>query len=474
MHPAFLALLPAVLAPAQDPGPAAKADAAPVGRATVYRVDRIETLDGEAMESATLVVRQGVIEALGKAVVVPTGAVVHDLRGGGSTLMPPYVLTHANWLQSDSRGNGRNARFLAADSLWLDDDALQPLREHGVLLVGVDPPGSGLPGRTSVLDADAAAPQPRARVRDLHLKVELDSNNRSKELLRKALEDADKAIEKEAKARTDWEKARKDWDEKQKKAAADKAAKDEKKPAEGGEATPKPGKDEGGDDKSSGKGKDAEEKAPPETFEPPTIEPDLVPVVEWVRKQRVAQIWVDDAAAWLHLLDVLGERELPWELVAMHSSSTNLHEVLDALEKRGERVYLPARLSFLPFTRTRLNLPAELAARGVPLVLLPPATRGPGGFGRSSAETNLHDWRAGVSELVRGGLDRGVALRAITLEAAAAIGQEEHVAALVAGGPATFVILDGDPLDATAEVQFLLREGKVLYDRAKEEKEERR
>ena len=53
----------------------------PLGRLTAYRVDHVETLDGDALGKAVILVRDGVIERIGKTVIIPDGAVVKDFRG---------------------------------------------------------------------------------------------------------------------------------------------------------------------------------------------------------------------------------------------------------------------------------------------------------------------------------------------------------------------------------------------------------
>jgi len=238
---------------------------APRGRALVFRVDRIETLDGEALENAVVLVREGIIEKMGRAVVIPDRAVVHDLRGQGSVLMPPLVLGHAGFLVEDSRGFGRNSRHTASDSLWLDEDTLEDLRAEGVLLIGVDPPGSGIPGRTSVISSVSESPRPEPVIGDLHLKVTLDASTRGKDAVRDAFKNAEEAIQKESDARAAWEKARKEWEEKEKKKAEDaKKAGEDKKKGEGKKAAE--GKPEDGK-----KGAGEEEKAPPEEFTPPAL-----------------------------------------------------------------------------------------------------------------------------------------------------------------------------------------------------------
>ena len=428
---------------------------APRGRALVFRVDRIETLDGEALENAVVLVREGIIEKMGRAVVIPDRAVVHDLRGRGSVLMPPLVLGHAGFLVDDSRGFGRNSRHTAADSLWLDEDTLEDLRAEGVLLAGVDPPGSGIPGRTSVISSVSESPRPEPVIGDLHLKVTLDASTRGKDAVRDAFKNAEEAIQKESDARTAWEKARKEWEEKEKKAEDAKKDGEDKKKEEGKKAAE--GKPETGK-----KGKGEEEKAPPEEFTPPKIGADLEPIVEWVQGKRVAEIWLDSAAEWLHWREVIGDREHARGIVFRHGQTTNLFEIADGVAEAGVRVDLPARMSFLPYTRLRCNLPAEFLAAGVENLTLSPA---------SDSLIGVREWRAQLAHLVAEGLDRSAALKAVTVGPAASLGVEDRVAPLVPGGKANFMVLDGDPLDPVSQVRFLVADGEVVWDRSKEEGE---
>jgi hypothetical protein len=433
-----------------------------VGKATVYQLDRIETLAGEVIENGAIIVRDGIIERLGQSLIFPDHAKVIDLRGTNSVAMPPFALTHVGFLPSESRGRGRNSKYLAANSVHYDKASFKAMRKAGVLLLGIDPPGTGLPGRTAVVRSDAKDLQADALVQDLHLKLTFTLSKSSKDVLRKALKDADSAIEKEAKAKADWQKARKEWDEKQKaKAEAKKKAAEANK---GGDKGGAKAAQEGGKNGKSEGGKEAEEKAPPETFVAPKIDPNLVPVIEWVQQKRVAQVWIDSPGEWLHWLDIIGERELSWEAVLGHGSSTNLHEVAAQIGKAGVRIFMPARISTLPSTRIRMNLPLTLQRAGVEkLVLMPPSARN---------LRSLVDWKVGLSDVVREGLDREIALRAVSVEAAASMGQEELLAPLTAGGPATFVLLKGDPLDPLAEVSYLIAAGDVVYDRSKDKDEE--
>ncbi len=446
---------------AEDTAPAPK----PRGRAVVYRVDHLESLDGDAVDNAVIVVRDGSIERIGQAVVVPEHAEIHDLRGNGSTAMPPLVLAHADFLQHDSRGRGANARFRAIDSLWVEEKELHDLLEQGILIVGVDPPGAGIPGRSSVIETTAPAPHPEALVEDLDLVFTVDANASAKELLRKAIDGAEKAIEKEKKARAEWKKARADWEAKHEAATEQKKGEEGKKGSEGEQKAPRPSaasQASGGNGQEREKKNGKEEKEPPKEFTPPPIPPDTLPVVEWLRKERVAQIWIDNAAEWLHWLDVLGDRDLAWEAVFQSRGTTNLAEVAAAIAESGVRVYVPARIAFLPYTRIRVNLAAELLRAGVKRMVLEPAVASPAA---------VRAWRVGLADLVREGLDRERTLRAITVEPAAALGQEERIHPLTVGGSADFVIFDGDPLDPTVKVRMVIARGEPVYDRVREEEE---
>lgn len=426
----------------------------PTGRVTVYRLGQVETLDGDAQKNVSLLVRDGVIERMGQAVIIPDHAEVIDLRRSGQVATPPLVLTHANWLVEGRRGTGRNSRYLAVDSLWLNEGWQDELLEEGVLLVGVDPPGSGLPGRTSVLEVDGQVGQPEPLVADLHLKVTMASSSSAKQLIRDAWKAAEEAISKEEKAEKDWKKAREEWEAKQKE--KEEAAKKEGKEKKDGNTAAQ----DGGKDK-----KDQEEEAPPETFEAPKVAPDVSPLVEWVRQERVAQLWLRSAADWLHWQDLLDERELSYDIVLRHGRTQNFGEVTAKLAATKLRVEVPAVISFLPFTRVRANLPAELAAAGVEKLILSPP---------SDSLSGLRSWRVGAARVVSEGLDRNTALKGMSLEAAASLGQEELITPIKAGNPATFVIWSGDPLDPMSEVDLVVSAGKVVYDRAKKEKEEAR
>ncbi len=419
------------------------------GPITAYRLDNIETLDGDPIKGGVIVVREGVIEKIGAAVVVPEQAKLIDLRGTGATAMPPLVLASSSMLQTDSRGRGNFAKWTAAASLWLHEDSWQDALEAGVVMMGIEPPGSGISGRTSVLDVNHGWPTASPLVSDLHLKLTIDASKSAKDLLRNAFESADKALEKEEAAKKSWEQARKEWKERQdKKAAEEKAAKEKSENSDKAVAK---------DDKE---GKKEEDPEPPKEFVAPEISDSVIPFIELLNKERVAMVHINTPAEWLHWIDVLGDREIAWEAVLDFGNTTNLHEVADLIAESGVRVYATTRISYLPSTRVRINLCAELLDAGVEKLVLLTDFDTPRG---------LAQWRVRLADLVREGVPRHTALKAISIDAALALGQEERIQSLKAGSPANFIIIGGDPLDPVAQTTHVIYDGKIIYDREKEE-----
>jgi imidazolonepropionase-like amidohydrolase len=71
---------------------------------------------------------------------------------------------------------------------------------------------------------------------------------------------------------------------------------------------------------------------------------------------------------------------------------------------------------------------------------------------------------------VKNGLGRAEALRAITLAPAEILGLGSRLGSIEKGKDANLVVLTGDPLDSQTWVETVLIEGKVVYERSKDEK----
>ena len=68
-----------------------------------------------------------------------------------------------------------------------------------------------------------------------------------------------------------------------------------------------------------------------------------------------------------------------------------------------------------------------------------------------------------MAQLVSRGLDRQVALRAMTLEPAHAIGMGDRLGSLEAGKRADLLIFDGDPFETTTKLQAVMLAGQIVH-----------
>ena len=97
--------------------------------------------------------------------------------------------------------------------------------------------------------------------------------------------------------------------------------------------------------------------------------------------------------------------------------------------------------------------PVTLSKSSVPVVIASGAAT-PRGSSALAMQASL---------LVGLGMDRKLALRAITLGAAEALGVAERVGSIEPGKDADLVVLDGDPLDTRSRVESVYVDGQLVY-----------
>ncbi len=162
---------------------------------------------------------------------------------------------------------------------------------------------------------------------------------------------------------------------------------------------------------------------------------------------------VNNAAAILHVDQVMSEHEKT--KVALITSGANAYLAREQLDPKKCTVILSPRISEVPNSRYRINVPSLLASRKVPFA-----------FSLSLAQTEFRQAQDtplfGLAVLVRGGLDRQQALRALTIEPARLLGVDKQVGSLEVGKQANFLIFDGDPLEPTTALDRVFVEGKPL------------
>ena len=75
-----------------------------------------------------------------------------------------------------------------------------------------------------------------------------------------------------------------------------------------------------------------------------------------------------------------------------------------------------------------------------------------------------------AARLVRNGIDREQAIKAVTINAAKAIGLEHLIGSIEKGKMANLLVLSGDPLDSMTWVESVFVQGHHVYDRSKDKR----
>jgi len=152
----------------------------------------------------------------------------------------------------------------------------------------------------------------------------------------------------------------------------------------------------------------------------------------------------------LHLLKLL-EPYKKMKLVLIAGSEQ--YRVADKLAKKKIPVILPAQIDFEPFTRNRINVPKMLADAGIKIAL------GPKGDSIEAHEDFLRE----VTELVKFGLNKEIAKKAITINPAQMLAVDYRLGSLEVGKDANLLVLSGDPLDVGTKIHMVMIEGKIVH-----------
>lgn len=139
------------------------------------------------------------------------------------------------------------------------------------------------------------------------------------------------------------------------------------------------------------------------------------------------------------------------------------YKAVDAVKGAGRPVILTANPIYLkvdPLTgdEEEIFVPAVYHEAGVSFSIL------------SNPRTVLGErylWYQ-AARMVRNGIPREVALQAITITPATAIGLGSRVGSILAGRDANLLLLTGDPLEAETWVDQVIIEGKLVYERDKD------
>ncbi|HBE68997.1 MAG TPA: hypothetical protein DDW52_12685 [Planctomycetaceae bacterium] len=164
---------------------------------------------------------------------------------------------------------------------------------------------------------------------------------------------------------------------------------------------------------------------------------------------------VNNASAVLHADAIVDE--FPKAQVALIASGPNVYSTLAALEPKRYTVILPPAIDRRPNSADRINMPRMLSEKKIKFALSL-------SLGQSDFRVNQPTPLFGVSMLIRAGLDRQDAIKALTIEPAKLIGMEKEVGSLEVGKKADLLVFGEDPFSATADIEQIYVSGELVNE----------
>jgi imidazolonepropionase-like amidohydrolase len=463
----------AASAPAALPARAAVEGPAPAAGAPVLLENaRILPVSGPAIAKGQVLLRGGVIVAVGESVEIPADAVRVDLAG--RTVCPGFVdaASRAGLDAGDRAGAAAHADTVAADGADLRDPAFVVAREAGVtsLLLSPGAPAGTMGGRTSLVKprpsgGDAAVVAERLGP----LKAGLAAGPRASSLQRAAAaanlraawrgaRDAEDARRKHARDLADFLEAAAAY------AAAGDAPEESLLPA----AVP---------DRLRRLDPEPRERARRDLRAKLGLKDPAKPPVAPRRPQEPRP----DPARDVLLATLRGEIAVRFEAVSPEevravAALAAEFRLKASVEGAADGAGAAADLAKARIPVAWWRGAGEPRAPGDPAEAAAPAAFAAGGAtvavstGRALGPLAVRHLSLLAAEASGEGLSRDAALRAVTLDAAAAAGMAHRVGSLEPGKDADLVVLPGEPLDAATRVVSVWIDGVRVYDAPPEAK----
>ncbi len=392
--------------------------------------------DGTELPDAIVVIRNGRIEAAGPAASVspPAGLTVVD--GAGGVLAPGLVLPATRMTLPPEVG--ARDRPVPTESVG---DALPPFHPlhriaaaAGVSVLGLLP-GPGAPGGEGLAVRPAEAGTDAFRVEGARfLRVDVDPTSGWARNLSAAFDRAKKEVEAE-------DRHGKEMDEFRAASAefeARKAAAEEKFKTDTAEfEKAKAAAEKEGKPVPAAPAKGDPGKPPAEPKKPPLDE--RTRILRDALRRTVSTVVVCGSAGDAdRALDALE----PWRLRLVFRVSGDAWRAAARIAGAGASIVLEPRLATAPGSADLVNPAAVFAAEGCPVAF---ALDEEGRQGLSMIRL-----QAGL--LVKAGLPRAAAMRALSAEGARILGIEKETGSVAAGLSADLVLHDGDPLEAGTRI----------------------
>lgn len=371
---------------------------------------RVETVSSEPLEEATILIREGKIEAVGTELDLPEEARVIEAKG--MTVTPGWI---APWTtrgvpSKPSGGAPDHAEQHLADLIDPFDGTYETVCRSGYLILGVGSRQGGVAGIGAVLTPGLPELRRAFLERDGFLQFTVVPNTSRLDKIRNALKAARQQLEEE-----------------------------KKKEAEG---------------KKEETEEESQEKETEKTAD--------------VKKQR-AEVWKSvlrgelrtivscaSGAAVLHFLQLYRNYEkTPWKPILLLGGDA--YRAVSPIAESGLTVLLSPTITFLPYSRARVNPTRRFHEASVPIAFVP----------EGESDTSLERTRSRLGLLVRWGLPRSTALSGVTLQPATVLGLGERYGTIEPGKQADLVVFSGDPFDPRTRIEMVLRDGELVFERPK-------
>lgn len=182
-----------------------------------------------------------------------------------------------------------------------------------------------------------------------------------------------------------------------------------------------------------------------------STDPKVRPLVNALQGKTPTFVVCNSPGEVLHLMKLLEPYD-KMKLVLVAGAES--YRITKELVKRKIPVILPAQLDFQSNTRTRINVPRMLAEAEIKIALRPEFDN-VGGH---------EDFLRKIAELVKSGLNREIAKKAITIHPAEMLGIDYRLGSLDVGKDANLLILSGDPLEVGTTIDKVMIEGKIVHE----------
>lgn len=425
----WIAALALVFACAQ-PAPAQVDDDAFI----VVKVKKAITVSGEEISDAMIVITGGKIEAVGKKVDYPSDS--HVIDASDLVAMPGMIDPRTSiGLPRMNRSGNQSHKKLTDVYYPPDDDTYEKLLESGYILLGLNPPGGGIPGQ--MLLQTTHQPKEREGLKDAGLvRVVFTRPAMDKRLLREILKQAQAEIDKEKEATS--------------KPTTTSA------PAARSQPTSQP--------TSGPASKPAASKPAASKPAAAKVRPELEPWIALLNKDPAfaAQIEFARASDVIHFADVVKDVEFSRTFAFAGFEISDVHNVVDHALLGGADaiIALPPNLPNMPLTVNPYNPAKRFIDAGCTVTLFP----------LSDSVQEHERMRERLALLVRGGLSRSDALKAVTLNAAKYLKIDKEYGTIEKEKWADLIFLNGDPLDATSSVRRVMIHGEMVLNLDKKTK----